>query len=488
MKTAATMAERKTPGTGLRVRDVLVLDPTHLEGATRRDVIVLDGRFVTISEYDGAVAAGAKFETLDGREKLLVPGLVNAHTHSPLNMLKGTGDSLNHPAFMWLNQADTAARTPDEIRLSALLGCIEHLQSGTTAVIDHFPEQGFGIEDVDAVVDAYRMSGMRALVALRIFDEPYDDIMPPGGLPASVATVNPLRPRPLAESVELVAAAIDRHQGTADGRIGICPAPSNPMRCSDDLLSAAAAIAERHDTPLHLHLLETEAQKRIAIQRYGCSMVQHLDHLGLLSRRLSCAHTIWIDGEDIALMAERGTIVVHNPASNLKIGAGIAPIARLLAAGVTVALGTDGASTNDTLDMHEAMRLAALLHRPSEPDRRKWPAARDVLAMATSAGGRALLCDGLGTLQAGAPADFVLHDLSAPAWTPLNDPLRQLVFAGSGRTVDTVVVAGCVLVRAGRIVAFDTSPVLAAARDLVRHLRARNAPLHDLAGRLIETM
>jgi hypothetical protein len=171
-----------------------------------------------------------------------------------------------------------------------------------------------------------------------------------------------------------------------------------------------------------MHLLETEVQASIAKKRYGRSMVHHLDTLGLLTDRLSTAHTIWLDDDDIALMAARGSIPVHNPESNLKLGTGIAPIAKMLHAGVTVALGTDGASTNDNLDMHEVMRLALMLQRPGEPDRSRWPKASDAIAMATVSGGKAMRCAGLGTLVPGAPADLVLHDLRAPSWIPLNDP------------------------------------------------------------------
>jgi cytosine/adenosine deaminase-related metal-dependent hydrolase len=465
----------------LCIRDVLVLDPAAPTLPERRDVIVVDGR---IAAEPGVEPA----RVIDGRDRLLIPGLVNAHTHSPLNPLKGTGDVLSHPAFMWLNQADTAARTPDEVRLSALLGCIEHLLAGTTAVIDHFPEQNFSERDIDAVVDAYRIAGLRALIALRIFDQDYGDIIPPEGLPPALADANPLAPLPLEESLAVVDAAIARHDRCAGGRIRVCPAPSNPSRCSDAMLSAVARLAERRDTAVHTHLLETQVQAEIAARRYGTTMVKHLDRLGLLTRRLSCAHTIWIADEDIALMAERQAIAVHNPESNLKIGAGIAPVARMLHAGMTVALGTDGASTNDNLDLHEVMRLAIMLARPFERDRRRWPTSADALAMATAAGGKAMLEDGLGTLVPGAPADFVLHDLSAAFWTPLNDPLHQLVFGGSASTVDTVIVGGRVLVEGRRIVAFDTAPVLAEARHLVRHLRARNHALHASAARIAVTL
>jgi cytosine/adenosine deaminase-related metal-dependent hydrolase len=156
----------------------------------------------------------------------------------------------------------------------------------------------------------------------------------------------------------------------------------------------------------------------------------------------------------------------------------------MLRAGMTVALGTDGASTNDNLDLHEVMRLAIMLARPFERDRRRWPTSADALAMATVAGGKAMQEVGLGTLAPGAPADFVLHDLSAAFWTPLNDPLHQLVFGGSGSTVDTVIVGGRVLVEGRRILAFDTAPVLSEVRNLVRHLRARNHALHASVARM----
>lgn len=458
----------------LLIRDVLVVDPDDTGVPARKDVAVVDGRIAAIGPA-GTHTCDAD-RAIDGRDRLLIPGLINAHTHSPLNILKGTGDVLSHPAFMWRNQADTASRTPDEVLLSALFGCVDHLLNGTTSVIDHFPEQGFDIDHVEAVVDAYTVAGMRAVIALRIFDEPYTDIEPAGGFPEGF-TDNPLAPPPLAESLALVEEAIRRFDGAADGRIRLCPAPSNPMRCSDALLTAVRDIAERYDTGIHMHLLETAIQARIAEQRYGTSMVRHLDDLGLLSPRLSTAHTIWLDDDDIALMAARGAIPVHNPESNLKLGAGLSPVARMLRAGVNVAIGTDGAGTNDNLDLHEVMRLAIMLQRPGEADRSRWPTARDGLRMATVAGGLAMRIANLGRLVRGAPADFTLHDLTAQNWVPVNEPLVQLVYAVCANSVHTVIVGGRVLMEDRRILSFDPAPVIAGVRDLVPRLRARNAAL-----------
>jgi 5-methylthioadenosine/S-adenosylhomocysteine deaminase len=215
-------------------------------------------------------------------------------------------------------------------------------------------------------------------------------------------------------------------------------------------------------------------------------MVQHLDALGVLTDRLSTAHTIWLNDEDIALMAACGSIAVHNPESNLKLGTGISPVAKMLRAGVTVALGTDGASTNDNLDMHEVMRLALMLQRPGEPNRNLWPTAADAIAMATVSGGKAMRCVGLGTLVPGAPADLVLHDLRAPSWIPLNDTVTQLVFGASGASVDTVIIAGRLIVEGRRIVAFDMQPILSEVQDLVQRQRERNRDLQLWAKRMEE--
>jgi cytosine/adenosine deaminase-related metal-dependent hydrolase len=246
-------------------------------------------------------------------------------------------------------------------------------------------------------------------------------------------------------------------------------------------------IAERHDLGIHTHLLESKIQTTVAQRRYGCTMVQHLERLGLLSARLSCAHTIWIEQEDIGRLAKTGTVVVHNPESNLKLGTGVAPIAQMLASGVTVALGTDGNVTNDNQVLHEAIRLAAILGRTAQRDRRQWVTARQALAMATEGGAKAVQLAGrIGRLQAGYRADLVLYDLDTPVWTPLNDPVQQMVFAETGSSVHTVIVDGKVLVEDGAITAFDAAALIAEAKPMLRAIRERNRDLYAFASRMSE--
>ena len=449
------------------LRNALLL-PGGRDWKPRRADILID------KEQIEAVGVGLHGSpAIDATSLLAVPGFVNAHYHSPLSILRGTADGLSHPAFMWQNQADTARRSAHEVYVSALLGAVEMLTTGTTAVMDHFPEQGFALEHVDAAARAYREIGMRAAIALRVFDEAYDDIAPAGGLPSGFP--NPLVPPPIKETLAILEQAVDKHDG---GLLRIFPAPSNPSRCSDELLRQCEALAQRRGLGVHTHLLETEVQTRIAQERYGTTMVKHMERLGLLSAKLSCAHTIWIDEHDIALLARRGVTVVHNPESNLKVGAGFMPLPAMRRHGLRVALGTDGASTNDNLVLHEAMRLAITLHRPRE-DRSRWARAEDALEMATTAGAAALQSDRIGAIEAGKSADLALYDLSRTRWTPCNDPAQQLVFAETGDSVHTVIVAGKVVVQGGRVLGVDTDALRQEAAAMLHAIRSRNSALHS---------
>ena len=453
----------------------------------RGSILIEGGGISQVGEVDRSKAD----RVIDGRRFLAVPGLVNAHTHTPGALSAGTQDSASHPAFMWLNQADTSGRTPREVYVSAMLNSAQMLLGGITTSIDHFPAQNFGPEDVAAAVKAYRDSGMRTVLGLRVFDDDFGDIFPsdrplPADLAKDLERIKPLPPKPLAETRRLIEDSIRLHHRPEE-RVSVFPAPTNPVRCSDELLTMCRELAERHGLGIHTHLLESKVQTSLAQRRYGRTMVQQLERLGLLSPRLSCAHTIWIEDEDIARLAASGTVVVHNPESNLKLGTGIAPIAKMLAAGVTVALGTDGSVTNDNLVLHEAIRLAAMLGRVAERERSKWVTARQALAMATDGGARAVqMPKSIGRIQAGYRADVVLYDLDTPAWTPFNDPVQQMVFAETGSSVHTVIVDGVVVVEDREIKAFDAAAIISEAKPMLRAIRSRNSDLYRFARRMGE--
>lgn len=473
------------------IENVAILTLDSAGRFIERGSILVDGQTIAaVGEVDAKARQKAE-RIIDGSRFLAAPGLVNAHMHTPGGLSAGTQDSSSHPAFMWLNQADTSARTPREIYVSAMLNAAQMLLGGITTAIDHFPAQNFGPEDVAAVVEAYRDCGMRMVLGLRVFDDDFADIFPsdrplPPDLAEDLKRLAPLPPKPLPETRALIEQSVERYH-QPDQRLSVFPSPTNPVRCSDDLLVMCRDIAERYNLGIHTHLLESKIQTTVAQRRYGCTMVQHLERLGLLSPRLSCAHTIWIEQEDIDRLAKHGVVVVHNPESNLKLGTGVAPIAQMLASGVTVALGTDGSVTNDNLVLHEATRLAAIIGRTSQRDRRQWVTARQALGMATEGGAKAVQMAGrIGRIEPGYRADIVLYDLDTPAWTPLNDPVQQMVFAETGGSVDTVFVDGEVLVEDGVITAFDASAIIAEAKPMLRTIRERNRDLYAFARRMSE--
>jgi cytosine/adenosine deaminase-related metal-dependent hydrolase len=466
------------------IRDAMVLtgDPAA-EVLERADILIRGSRITSVGTLPPETRAD---RVINGRDRLAAPGLVNAHMHSQSGTMAGFGDRLSHPAFMWLTQAHTSRRTPDEIRLAVLLCAAQMLTTGTTALIDHFPGQRFSLQDMDAVLAAWDETGLRATLGMRFFDGVFGDILPvgiefPPEIAALTETATILKPHPLAELREQMPEIIGRWHGR-NGRLGVFPAPSNPDRCSDEALLFCTELAERHDLGIHTHLLETRAQARIAAKRYGATTVAHLEALGILSERWSCAHSIWLEDADIALMAKRQAVAVHNPESNARIGAGRMRTPEMLAAGVPVALGTDGPGANDNLVMQEAMRAAALLHRADLPDRAQWVSARDAFRMATEGGAKAMRLEGeTGRLAPGYLADLVLYRLDMPWWRPVNDPVSQLVFAETGASVETVLVDGRVLVEDGKVATFDAAGALGEIEAMTRSLRTRNADLFAIS-------
>ena len=473
----------------IRGAAIATRDENHrmLKGA---DILIRNDRIVAVGEVPAELAATAT-KVIDARNRIAFPGFVNAHTHSPLANAKGIYDLANHRSGMWMFQAVTSGRTRDEVYASALLNCIEMLLTGTTACVDHFPEQGFSIEDVDAVVQAYKDCGIRAVVALRVFDERYRDIYPPAGefpqdLTDALATRDTLKPRPASELLALCEEAVDRYHDKG-GRIQIAPAPSNPMRCTDALLVGCQELADRRDTQVHCHLLETQIQTVIAKERFGTTMVKHLDAIGALSDRLSCAHTVWIGDDDIALMAERGAMVVHNPASNIRGGSGIAPIAKMIRAGVTVALGCDGNPSGGSQALQPAMNLATIIGRPHAGKFSDWVSTENAMDMATIGGAKVMgLDDDIAMIAPGRKADIVLYDSTAPWWRPLNNATNQMVHSESGTSARDVFIDGRHVVADGRITTFDADAVLEEAQGHFDRVVGRNHELMDLAKRLGE--
>lgn len=448
-----------------------------------QDEIIEDGALVVEEKwirYAGAVSrvpVAAFDRVIDGRHMIAMPGLINAHCHSPAVLRRGLSPS--RPLEIWLanQRARSGGMGEEDFYASALLGALEMLKSGTTTVLDHFPSnQAEPSAGVGETIRAMRELGLRHVVALTLADRPFEETVPLEDVAGTasfteVRKVSQGNAQGAKRLLEACEAFIDKFHDP-DRLTTCCPGPSGVQRCTDELLIGAADTAYRRHLPLHTHLAETVCQKAMGPRLYGTSLVKHLESIGVLGSNLSLAHSIWIDGQDVESIIRSGATPVHNPASNLRLGSGFAPVPQLLSQGAHVALGTDGASSNDTQNMFDAIRLATLIHNPNVPDYRLWVTPIQALRMGTREGARAF---GLptGMLAAGSLADVVLLRRDTPSFTPLNDVVCQLAHCENGSSVDTVLVDGEIVVAGGRLTRRKEEEVFRLAQESMDRLRVK---------------
>ncbi len=296
-----------------------------------------------------------------GDHKLLLPGFINAHTHSSEMWQRGLIRPV--PLELWLAELyDFAPLEPEQVYLSALGTAVETLLSGGTSVVDHLSLiPGRELETIAAAVRAYQEVGIRAFIGPLIQDESLTVGLPSAGK----ATAHAPYPRSTAATLALMKEAIARfHQ--PDTGISILLAPTGIQLCSDALFTGCIELSHDHNLCLHSHLLETKAQQLLAQEKYGCSAVEHLQQLSYLGSRTSLAHCVWLNDSDMNILAKTQSTVVHNPLSNLRLGSGIAPILKYRSGGVNVAIGCDGAASNDSQDLREAIKLACKLQNNTQ--------------------------------------------------------------------------------------------------------------------------
>jgi 5-methylthioadenosine/S-adenosylhomocysteine deaminase len=411
--------------------------------------------------------------TIEAGGMIAIPGMINAHCHSPANLVRGLMPS--KPLEIWraYYRASLRDMREEDFYASALLGGMEMLKSGATTVLDHFfGNQACRFMGAGAAIQAMRDLGLRHVVSLTLSDKNYEETIP---LENTETQVGSEIQRMSASEAKAAGAWLDECEAfietfhAPEKLTSACPGPSAVQRCSDELLIKSAEMARKRNLPIHIHLAETKAQAVMGQRLYRTSLLKHLDTLGVLGPNLSLAHSIWLEPEDIALFAARGATPVHNPASNLRIGSGLAPVKEFLAAGVRVGLGTDGSASNDGQNMFDAVRLAALIHNQAGTDFRRWVTPPQALAMATRNGARAFGIDG-GMLAPGKLADVVLLRRDTPAFTPLNDVMGQLVFCENGNSVDTVIVNGEIVVESGNAKRVDERAVLQLAEQARKRL------------------
>lgn len=364
-----------------------------------------------------------------------MPGFVNCHTHAAMTLLRSFADDL--PLMQWLEEKIwplEANLTGDDVYWGTMLAAREMIAGGTTTFADMY----FFMDDA---AKAVRDSGIRASLSRGMVG------MAPNGTHA------------LNESRELV----ENWQGQANGRITTMLGPHAPYTCPPEYLQKVMKLAEELGTGIHIHVAETKQEVEEITKNYGKTPVKHLAAQGLFNFPVLAAHCVHVDSEEISILANNDVKVVHNPESNMKLASGIAPVPEMLSAGINVALGTDGASSNNNLDMMEEMRSAALLHKVNKED----PTvicSYQALEMATKFGGQALGLP-VGVLAPGMKADVILLDFQKPHLYPLHDVPAHVVYAAQAGDVDTVVINGKIVMEQGKVAAIDDEKLFREIRD-----------------------
>jgi len=443
-----TLAGQPAP----RSISLVVVGGTVLTEDTRHSVVApgavaIDGRdIVEVGAPDAIAAKYRASEVIEARGQIILPGLINTHTHAPMVMYRGLADDL---ALMdWLQKyifpAEAKTVSPEFVRIGTRLAALEMIESGTTTYADmyYFEEE---------IAKATREAGLRGVLGQTIIQFPVADAKTPAeGLVRAEAFIKAFK------DDSLIVPAVAPHA----------------MYTNDKAtLVACAELGRRYGVPIIIHLAETEDEIRIAREQHRATPTAYLESIGFWGPKTLAAHGVWVTDEDIAILKRRSVGVAHNPESNMKLASGAAPVKKYLAAGVALGLGTDGAASNNDQDMFEAMRQASFLAKHAERDPTVLP-AQAALDLATIGGARALSMEKLiGSLEPGKRADLITVSVAAARQTPLYEPVSHLVYTTRGDDVRTTIVNGKVLMKERQLRTLDRTAVMADARRLAQKVR-----------------
>ena len=436
------------------------------------DVAIAAGQIASIT-VSGDRPTPDRCERIDGTDKLLLPGWVNAHTHSMEAWTRGTIPPL--PLELWLAELyGRPLADVEQIYWGAALTAVETLLSGGTTVVDHLVLMpGYEWESLEAATRAYQQVGIRAYIAPLIQDEPFEYSIPGG------RSLTPeVSPMPTKDVLALMEAAVQALHRPEEG-IHVAIAPTGIQLCSDELFVGAADLSDRYGICRHGHLLETRAQQLLAQEKFGHTAVTHLDGLGFLSPKTSLAHCIWLDDRDIDLMAASGTTAVHNPLSNLRLGSGIAPLLKYRERGVNVSFGCDGAASNDGQSLFEVLKIGSMLHNITDTDYSHWLSPQQVSQMASMGGAKGLNSDRFGQLAVGQDADLVLYRLDELSMLPLADPVGQLIWGRPLNVVDRAWVKGQLRVADGTVLGLARQDLVAGLRQYDRWSQSGSTAMRE---------
>ena len=426
---------------GILIKEVDVLTQNRNRELLRGFDILIQGK--RIEKIGRNIKAKAEFK-IDGRGKLAVPGLINTHTHVAMTLFRGYADDMRFweawPKRIWPREKKVKA---EDVRAGSLLGCLEMIRSGTTCFMDNY-------FFMDEVAEAVKGVGMRANLAYGMIDMGDAE----------------KRKRELKIGEELV----KNFDGKADGRIRCSFAPHAPYTCSEELLLKAKELAEKHDALLQIHVAETRKEVFDSLKKSGKRPVEYLDSIGFVNEKVIAAHCVWITKREAGMLGSRGAKVSYNPVSNMKLASGgVAPIPQMLESNVCVTFGTDGAVSNNSLNMLETIKVGALLQKSHLWDSRVLN-AQQALDFATINGAKALGVDA-GSIEEGKLADIFLMELGSPNLLPANSLVSNLVYSSNPSNVSDVIVDGKLVMKDRRILTIDEEKVFEKVRKVSEKFR-----------------
>lgn len=424
------------------IKNILILDSRKSE---KSSILIENDK---ISEISPDLVSQDAHKVIDGEGKLLIPGLVNTHTHLSMTLLRGLADDL--PLDNWLNEhiwPMEAHLDGNYCYAGALLACVEMIKSGTTTFNDMY----FFMDDVARAVDETGLRGVLSHGMIDLGDEEK-------------------RKAEFKETHRI----IEKCHETAEGRITVAFGPHSPYTCSRELLEGVRNEADKYGNRIHIHVAETENEVQQVLEAHGKRPFEYLDEIGLLGEDVLAAHAVHLSPEEINMVKDRGVKLSHNPASNMKLASGVSPVEEMLKKGICVSLGTDGAASNNNLDLLEEMKMAALLQKIHNMDP-TYLNAEKTFEMATINGAEALgMSDKIGTIDVGKKADLVLLDIKAPHLTPFRHPLSHLVYSANCRDVNTTICNGKVLMENRELKVVPEAQVIEMAQNAAEDMLSKS--------------
>ncbi|MGB9202206.1 amidohydrolase family protein [Methanobacterium sp.] len=426
-------------------KNILIKDATIISNEIKKSsLLIQNDKIVEISDKLGLNDAD---EVINASGKILLPGLVNTHTHLSMTLMRGLADDM--PLDTWLNNyiwPVEAELNPEYCYAGALVACAEMIRSGTTCFNDMY----FYMDHVAKAADE---SGLRGIISHGMIDFGDED----------------KRKQEFKESIRI----IKKCHNTGNGRIQVAFGPHSPYTCSQELLSQVKREAAKYGVRIHIHVSETQKEVSDILEVHGKRPFEYLDEIGFLGSEVTAAHAVWLSKNEIDIIKQSETKLSHNPSSNMKLSSGVSPVSELLNKDVCVSIGTDGPASNNNMDMLEEMKITALLQKVTTMDPTVLN-AEEVFKMATIFGAKSLgLEDQIGSIEVGKKADIILIDGKSPQLTPFRNPISHIVYSANGGNVDTVICNGEILMQNRELLTLDENMILEAAQNASEELLSK---------------